>query len=81
MSDVELDIEAGALEEQSRGPGANYCHIRCGDSSTAYCGHDLGNADTCGLYQGEAICPTCGLPTCSACAVQSSLHERMFDES
>lgn len=81
MSGVELDTDVEVREEQTRGPGANYCHIRCGDGPTAYCGHSLTGHDTCGLYQGEAICPNCGLPTCQPCAVQSSLHERLIEES
>jgi hypothetical protein len=50
-----------------------FCHIDCGDHRTAYCGHVHGRI-TCKPYNGEAICPTCGLPTCPTCAVMSGLN-------
>ncbi len=54
-----------------------YCHIVDGSGEKAYCGRlQLGNL-TCKPYNGEAICPSCGLPTCPTCAVMSSLNERL----
>lgn len=56
-----------------------FCHV--GDEGEpALCGHDdgIGNSNTCGdEYEGEAICPTCGRPTCPRCAQLSDLEGRL----
>jgi hypothetical protein len=54
-----------------------YCHIEYTNGKT-YCGYlPAKTGPTCALYDGEAICPSCGLPTCPTCAVQSDLNARL----
>ncbi len=60
--------------------GDEFCHIESGDGRTYYCGQRARGETTCQMYNGEAVCPTCGLPTCPQCAVMSSLNERLVDE-
>ena len=57
-----------------------FCHIEIGDARTAYCGKVLGGPGTCKIFDGEAICPTCGRPTCPSCAVMSDLNERLIGD-
>jgi hypothetical protein len=47
-----------------------FCHIYSYDDEiTALCGFSDGPGQiTCKVYDGEAICPTCGNPTCPRCA-------------
>lgn len=56
------------------------CHIESGDGRTYYCGRGAVGETTCKTYDGEAVCPSCGLPTCPTCAVMSSLNERLIEE-
>ncbi len=78
---VEDDIDTGIRDSEGLPPaGDEYCHIEVGDSSTYYCGRPATGETTCQTYNGEAICPTCGLATCPTCAVMSSLNERLVDE-
>lgn len=54
-----------------------YCHIVESTGEKAYCGRTQLGDLTCKPYNGEAICPSCGLPTCPSCAVMASLNERL----
>lgn len=45
-----------------------FCHISCDDGLTWYCGTLGQDGITCTNYEGEAICPICGNPTCPRCA-------------
>ena len=58
--------------------GDEFCHIVDQSLRRYYCGrpcHDRGMK--CKVYEGEAICPSCGKPTCPICATQSSLNARL----
>lgn len=55
----------------------SFCHIVDGSGEKAYCGYIDTGPLTCKPYNGEAICPSCGLPTCPTCAVMASLNERL----
>lgn len=76
MTDVALPEvrEDQVLETTDDG---KYCHIVDGSGEKAYCGRIQLGELTCASYKGEAICPSCGLPTCPTCAVMSSLNERL----
>lgn len=54
-----------------------YCHIVDDSGQKAFCGRKQVGDLTCKPYNGEAICPSCGLPTCPTCAVRQSLSERL----
>lgn len=80
MTETWLDIpdvweEVG--EEPKTTDDGKYCHIVDGSKEKAYCGRTQLGELTCKPYNGEAICPTCGLPTCPTCAVMCSLDERL----
>ena len=64
-------------EEEETTDDGKYCHIVDGSGEKAYCGRKQVGATTCRYYNGEAICPSCGLPTCPDCAVMASLNERL----
>lgn len=59
--------------------GDDFCHIESGDGKTYYCGRRASGETTCQTYNGEAVCPTCGLATCPQCAVMSNLNERLVE--
>lgn len=77
---IDLDIDLGSIDEEAPPPADDeFCHISM-SSGITYCGKRLsGVGVTCKLYEGEAICPTCGKVTCPDCAVRSSLNERLQD--
>jgi hypothetical protein len=78
---TEHDIEMGARDREDLPPaGDDLCHIESGDGRTYYCGRTATGETTCRMYNGEAVCPSCGLATCPSCAVMSSLNERLVDE-
>jgi hypothetical protein len=60
-----------------------FCHI-CVDETLVevYCGDEgaKGTAPCQGAYEGEAICPSCGHPTCPRCAVLSDLEDRLEND-
>ena len=59
-----------------------FCHILLDDDSGYYCGAPgWENGPTCEDYDGEAICPSCGNPTCPCCAQLSDLEERLDDDA
>jgi hypothetical protein len=73
----EIAFDEDVRERESLPPTVDadkFCHIDCGDGRTAYCGHVHRGRLTCKPYNGEAVCPTCGLPTCPTCAVMSGLN-------
>lgn len=81
MSSHVLPGEVGEIvgvehQEETTDDG-KYCHIVDGSGLTAYCGRKQHGELTCKPYNGEAICLTCGLPTCPDCAVMASLNERL----
>jgi len=80
MESVEVEqgvgIDEGAIDPPEKD---SFCHIESGDGRTHYCGKPMSGETTCKMYQGEAICPTCGLPTCPTCAVMSSLADRLIE--
>jgi hypothetical protein len=51
------------------------CHIGPATSDLSYCGAPWGSPGECGWYRGEAICPSCGNPTCPRCAQLSALED------
>lgn len=55
------------------------CHIVPHDappSAPAYCGYTTNDIHP-GEYDGAAICPQCGLPTCPKCAMLCDLEDRL----
>lgn len=55
----------------------SFCHIDDGSGVGSLCGED-GGPPTCeGYYDGEAICPSCGCPTCPRCAQLSALEDAL----
>lgn len=77
---VDWDIDTGSRDREDIPPaGDKFCHIESGDGRTYYCGRRATGETTCQMYDGEAVCPTCGLPTCPQCAVMSSLNERLVE--
>lgn len=78
---TEREIDIGTFDEEQLPPAEdNFCHIEVYPGKTTYCGKALNDPGTCQLYRGEALCPTCGRPTCPTCAVMSSLNERLIDD-
>lgn len=70
-------IEVWVDEELGTTDDGKYCHIVDGSGEKAYCGRTQLGDLTCKPYAGEAICPSCGLPTCPTCAIRQSLSERL----
>lgn len=66
-------------EEEETTDDGQYCHIVDASMERAFCGKKQVGDVTCKPYNGEAICPSCGLPTCPTCAVRHSLSERLED--
>ena len=56
-----------------------FCHIDDGSGEHAYCLDPSADGEiTCdSFYEGAAICPTCGRPTCPRCAQLSALEDEM----
>lgn len=54
------------------------CHIDDGSDVRALCGFVDGWAPPCPEYDGEAICPRCGRPTCPRCAQRAALAEQLI---
>ena len=77
--DEELDIDASGFDWDVPPAGDDLCHIESGDGKTYYCGKPAAGETTCQVFNGEAICPTCGLATCPSCAVMSKLNEQLED--
>jgi hypothetical protein len=65
------------LAEQDPPSPDEFCHIVDASGTTYYCGKPHKRGVTCKKYEGEAICPTCGRPTCPTCAVRSDLAVRL----
>lgn len=75
MTDVVFDTTQE--EELATTDDGKYCHIVDDSGLVAYCGVKQVGDLTCRPYNGEAICPSCGLPTCPDCAVMQSLSDRL----
>ena len=80
MSEVELGELVIDEKEDVTTSGDGFCHIDDGSDLRTYCGRPEAEGITCAPYNGEAICPSCGLPTCPTCAVMASLNDRLEDE-
>lgn len=53
-----------------------FCHIENDSGNARLCGPSPDSErTTCKMYEGEAICPTCGLPTCPRCAQLDALED------
>lgn len=52
------------------------CHVCAADGTEiAFCGYDTSHIEGwCADYDGEAICPSCGCPTCPRCAQLSVME-------
>lgn len=76
-------IDVTELPELTKIPewivGMEFCHIDDGSGEHCYCGAGGTGPSTCEAFDGEAICPQCGLPTCPRCAQLSALEE-LLDE-
>jgi hypothetical protein len=78
--ELEDDIDVGAGDEHAPPAGDDeFCHILSGDLRTFYCGRPHSGPARCKIYQGEALCPSCGKPTCPTCAVMSGLDEQLME--
>lgn len=75
----EIDLDAHGVDDIPPA-GDEFCHIESGDGRTFYCGKPATGETTCKMYNGEAVCPSCGLATCPSCAVMSSLNERLNED-
>lgn len=54
------------------------CHVTPRGEEIAYCGYDTSHLEGwCADYGGEAICPSCGYPTCPRCAQLSALADSL----
>ena len=74
---IEEDVDVSADDVEAP-PQQEYCHIDDGSGIRFFCGklnEDFGH--TCQPYNGEAICPTCGLANCPTCTTTASLEERL----
>lgn len=56
-----------------------FCHIVDESGLRTHCGQRSDESITCKPYNGEAVCPSCGLPTCPTCAVRTDLNNRLGD--
>jgi hypothetical protein len=84
-----IDVEwiAPPVEEVAQQPPQwmseiELCHIVANDEPQTFCGLDCGDGNgggltPCGYYEGQAICPGCGRPTCPRCAQLASLADRL----
>lgn len=79
MTDLQIEeVTESTVEDVEAPPQQEYCHIDDGSGIRFYCGklnEDFGH--TCKPYNGEAICPSCGLATCSTCALMANLNEKL----
>lgn len=61
--------------------GMKFCHIGATNPQPGdrpLCGAPYVTADgSCGDYEGEAICPTCGNPTCPRCAQLEAFEQEL----
>jgi hypothetical protein len=82
MSDLQIEeVVEDTTKEVDVPPEQDYCHIDDGSGLRFFCGklnEELGH--TCQPYDGEAICPTCGLANCPTCTMMASLNDRLVDE-
>ena len=82
MTDLQIDevVEDTTLDVDLP-PEQEFCHIDDGSRIRHFCGklnEDSGH--TCQPYNGEALCPSCGLATCPTCVVMADLNDRLVDE-
>lgn len=58
-----------------------FCHIICDDDTDeVYCGQSCTSENCSSFYDGEAICDSCGCPTCPVCALMADLEDRFYDD-
>lgn len=60
-----------------RSDDLEFCHVLLDDESAHMCGRPYFGEPLCPDFDGEAICPGCGLPTCPRCAVLDDLEDRL----
>jgi hypothetical protein len=61
-------------------PDNKLCHIVLyGGTGKCYCGYNSTEEEHGPEYGGEAICPSCGRPTCPRCAQMAQLEEVLID--
>jgi hypothetical protein len=55
--------------------GMEFCHVMPEKGNIAFCGEACGpETPPCPIpYDGEALCPSCGCPTCPRCAQLEAL--------
>ena len=79
MTDLQIEeVTDLTTDDVEMPPEMEHCHIDDGSGIRFYCGRlneILGH--TCSPYNGEAICPDCGLATCPSCATMASLNEKL----
>lgn len=56
--------------------GMTFCHIGPEGDERCLCGHVSSDEFCPSYYNGEAICPSCGNPTCPRCAQLDDLESR-----
>lgn len=80
MSDLQIEEVIEATPDVTVPEKDSFCHIDDGSDIRFFCGKlNEGGRYLCKPYMGEAICPSCGNPTCPACAVMADLDERLED--
>ena len=81
MSDLQIEEDVDLIiDDVEAPPKQEFCHIDDGSGIRFYCGklsEDGGH--TCQPYNGEAICPSCGLANCPSCTVMADLNGRLED--
>lgn len=82
MTDVQIEeVTDETTDDVVLPPKQEFCHIDDGSGIRFYCGQlNEDGGHTCPNYNGEAICPGCGLATCPTCAVMADLNDRLGEE-
>jgi hypothetical protein len=81
VTDLQIEETTETTERVETPHVDEYCHISDGSGIRFYCGKlNEHPGFTCRPYNGEAICPDCGLATCPTCATMASLNDRLEDE-
>lgn len=78
-TDLRIEEETDlTTEDVEVPPQMEYCHIDDGSGIRFLCGKlNEDDGHTCQPYNGEAICPSCGLANCPSCTVMASLEDRL----
>lgn len=75
-TDTQADAVPKWMEE------IDFCHIDDGSGKRTYCdAWDVGVDEWCdGEYDGEAVCPSCGSPTCPRCAQLEAIECSLYSD-